>query len=135
MDDSVISKGRRFAEAVNYLRVAGIISTQKDVAAAMHSTQQNISAAMNGREGVLTDKFIMRLANTYKIFNAGYLLFGEGTLLNGKAPDLVTDTDKLSSPESQPSCTSVKCAECAMLKKMQEQIDRLISVVENLTNQ
>lgn len=130
MDDSVISKGRRFAEAVNYLRVAGIISTQKDVAAAMHSTQQNISAAMNGREGVLTDKFIMRLANTYKIFNAGYLLFGEGTLLNGKAPDL----DKLSSTESQP-CTSGNCAECSMLKKMQEQIDRLISVVEKLTNQ
>jgi phage repressor protein C with HTH and peptisase S24 domain len=79
-----MDKKERLIKAYDYLREKGLAHTQKDIAEKMKSTQQNVSSALNGKESVLTNNFLARFNNAYdNIFSLGWLLKGEGEMLNG----------------------------------------------------
>lgn len=76
-----MDKQSRLNYAYNYLKSNNVIHTQKEIAEAMGASQSNVSSALKGVESVLTDRFLMRFADTYKKFNINWLLYGEGPML------------------------------------------------------
>lgn len=76
-----MNKKERFNRAYNFLKFEGIISKQEDVAKAMKASQSNVSMALKGREGVLTDNFLMRFTNAFKQISLPWLLNEEGPML------------------------------------------------------
>ena len=76
-----MDKQTRLNYAYNYLKSNNVIHTQKEIAEAMGASKSNVSSALKGVESVLTDRFLMRFADTYKKFNINWLLYGEGPML------------------------------------------------------
>ncbi len=73
----------RFKKAYNYLIFKELISSQKELAKAMNTSAPCVSYAMNGNEKYLTNKFLIRMNNTFdNIFSEDWLLYGKGTMLS-----------------------------------------------------
>lgn len=75
-------RGERFRRTFNLLVEKGYIKNQKDAAERIKTTQPNISSAYNGKDSVLTKRFIMRFAKAYPIVNPDYLIYGVGQPLS-----------------------------------------------------
>lgn len=72
----------RLNEVYEYLRENFGIHTKTQFASALKITQPALSSAMNGNDAYLTDNLFKRICAAYQgVFNLGYLLTGEGTLL------------------------------------------------------
>ena len=82
-----MNKKERFNKAYNYLKYEGIIKKQDDVAKAMKATQSNVSGALNGRDGVLTDNFLMRFTDAFRQISLDWLLKEEGPMLMTVVPN------------------------------------------------
>lgn len=76
-----MDKKERFNKAYNFLKYERIISKQEDVAKAMRASQSNVSMALKGREGVLTDNFLMRFSSAFKQISLDWLLYGNEPML------------------------------------------------------
>ena len=109
----------RFKEAYEYLRFRGMIHTQKDLAEKMRSTPPHVSLAMKGESRYLTDNFLRRFNETFdSIFNLQWLLLGEGDMLK-------EEEDEAAFEQSETSRF------LSLLEKKDEQIDRLIALLEH----
>lgn len=83
-----MSKAERINQAYKHLLDCGLAHKQKDVADKMGATAPNVSSALNGKESVLTDKFLIRFNSAFEnIFNEQWLLYGEGEMLNSTKPN------------------------------------------------
>lgn len=76
-----MNKKERFKRAFSFLKYENVIKTQDDVAKAMGASRSNISSALNGKEGVLTDNFLMRFAKAFKQISLDWLLSGTEPML------------------------------------------------------
>lgn len=76
-----MSKKERFNMAYDFLKEEGVFKTQVEAARAMGASAPNISSALKGREGVLTDNFLMRFASAFKQISLTWLLDGNGDML------------------------------------------------------
>ena len=76
-----MNKKERFNKAYNFLKYEGVVKKQEDVAKAMGASASNVSSALGGREGVLTDNFLMRFANAFRQISLDWLLNEEGNML------------------------------------------------------
>lgn len=74
-------KKERLLRAYDFLKYEGVVRTQVDVANAMHAAPTNISSAFKGKEGVLTDKFLVRFCRAFKQISLDWLLYEEGPML------------------------------------------------------
>ena len=115
---------------------SGMILSQKDLGAKMgYANESTISQIINGKVKEPKD-FIDRLASFIPDLNKGWLETGEGAMLN---------SDGFTHPESIPinhegktSCIRERefldeiAAQRKLLEKSQEQIDRLISIIERM---
>lgn len=111
----------RLQKAYNYLRNKGVIHTQEEVANRMQSTASNMSKAMKGAENVLTDNFLRRFNDAFgNIFSLQWLILGEGEML-------LDGNEEENDVEFGQSETS---RFLSMLEKKDEQIDRLITLLE-----
>lgn len=130
-----MERKRRLQAAYEYLRYKGKVHTQKDVASAMNATRQNVPAVLGGKDGVLTDSFIKRFNAAFdKTFNLDWLLTGDGEMLARPAhQEVVGDCNTT----VQGNSNNVNCETAqfiSLLKKKDEQIDRLLSIIENIHN-
>ena len=74
-----MEKNDRFKSAINYLRMRGIITMDKDVAARMGADASNVSRSL---KGVPTDRFLRRFNEAFDgIFNLEWLINGAGEML------------------------------------------------------
>lgn len=132
----------RLKAAYDYLRNQGKVHTQSDVASAMGATRQNVSAALKGKEGVLTDNFLKRFNAAYgDIFDTAWLLDGIGEMLsysfhqeiNGDNNTQVAgNNNHVNSPATLDKAIDEIAAQRKLVEKSQEQIDRLLSIIENM---
>ena len=76
-----MDKTERFNKAYKLLKYEGVIRTQDDVAKAMGAGRPNISQALKGKEGVLTDNFLVRFSKAFKQISLDWLLKEEGPML------------------------------------------------------
>ena len=121
-----MDKKERFNAAFNYLKDKGLIKTQKDLADRIGSTSPNVSSALKGVDSVLTDRFLERFCLAFSdVFNDGWILNGTGEMLKCVSPPL--DTSEVSRLLSLLESTQ------ETLRKRDEQIDRLISLLEKET--
>ena len=76
-----MDKKERFIKAYNWLKFEGIVKTQNDVALKMGAARPNVSGALNGRDGVLTDQFVMRFCAAYPQISYIWLQYGRGEMI------------------------------------------------------
>ena len=75
------NKGKRLAEAIEYLKQEGIVNSLDDVAQKVDRSKNNISSAINGDKRYLSDKFLKHFNACFKnIFSLTWLLRGEGMM-------------------------------------------------------
>jgi len=159
----VLSRKERMQMVFNYLKDNKLIQTQKDLANQMESTQPNVSSALNGDERVLTDSFLIRLNASYdNIFNKEWLLVGKGEMLrsditmiqkgnggnrqqgragvdltqNINSEKIFKDFIAALKSQNEVALKSMEQTNKALseISKQREQMDRLISMIENLQN-
>lgn len=90
MDDNKVG---RILQAIEFLKNAGKVHRQQDVAEMMGTDKANISRALKGDEKYLTNRFLRRFNEAYgNIFNIEWLIDGVGEMLvvnNGNIGNLV----------------------------------------------
>ena len=129
-------------DAFRYLRSTGTIHTQKDVAMKMNASRPNVSAAFSGDHKYLTDNFIERFNSAFgNVFELRWLLTGEGEMLRDIHMDEKMGEDSRNADaghDTLPSTLDKAIDEISeqrkIIMKSQEQIDRLIAVIERMTD-
>ncbi len=138
-----MNKKERFNECYDYLIKIGRIRTQKELADIMQSTSPNVSSARKGVESVLTDSFLMRCYSAFSdIFNKEYIMTGEGEMLkpsqsiNGSGNVQVGgNAGNINNTATIDSALREIATAHSLMAKMQEQMDRMLAVIENLSTQ
>lgn len=138
----MIERKYRLQTAFEFLRNQGKVHTQKDVARIMQTTEPNISAALKGSERVLTDKFLRRFNTAFNnIFSDNWLIAGEGEMLqpaqnignisNSSLTGVnVNGKDIHINPDAYNTLLKIVENNQKSTEKFQEQIDRLITLLE-----
>lgn len=99
-----MNKQERLQEVYRYLVFSHNVEKQKDLAKALSRNENNISRALKGDPKCLTDRFFKAIAARYPFISLGWLLTGEGNMLN---KDETQPTPAATSqPEKAPSLTS-----------------------------
>lgn len=142
------TKQERLANAFDYLKSHGLAHSQQDVADKMKSDKSNLSKAFKGETRFLTDKFLRRFNSAYgDLFSEDWLLTGSGSMLRDSLTGSVTVGDNNGSVAAGVGCTvgslstEALVSEIAAQRKLteeaqrqnaksQEQIDRLLSIIE-----
>ena len=129
-------------DAYHYLRSTGTIHTQKDVAMKMNASRPNVSAAFSGDNKYLTDNFIERFNSAFgNVFELRWLLTGEGEMLRDihtdekmGADSRIADAGHDTLPSTLDKAIDEISEQRKIIMKSQEQIDRLIAVIERMTD-
>lgn len=139
-----MEKKERLRAAFQYLKSKGKAHTQKDVAQKMKATEPNVSAALKGKPKCITDEFLMRFNVAYdSIFNLDWLIDGKGDMLatpiyqeiNGDNNTQVAgNNNQVNNPATLDKAIDEISAQRKLVEKSQEQIDRLITIIENMNN-
>ena len=99
-----MNKQERLQEVYRYLVFSHKVEKQKDLAKALNRNENNISRALKGDPKCLTDRFFKAIAARYPFISLGWLLTGEGNMLN---KDETQPTPAATSqPEEDPSLAS-----------------------------
>jgi len=139
-----MERKERLKAAYDYLRSQGKVHTQIDVATAMGATKPNVSAALKGKEGILTDSFLRRFNAAYGLmFNIDWLIKGEGEMLSPPLRQEISgdhntqvagNNNQVNSPATLDKAIDEIAAQRKLVEKSQEQIDRLLTIIENMNN-
>ena len=77
-----MERKERLRKAIDYLRMNGVITSDKEVAARMHADPSNVSRAVSSSP---TDKFLRRFNAAFgDIFNIDWLMSEEGEMMKQK---------------------------------------------------
>ena len=134
----------RIKKAYEYLRSTGKVHTQQDVADIMGVKKENISRAFNGNESYLTTKFMERFNSSFgNIFNTNWLIEEDGEMLrNIQSVGDISNSHvsgvnvngreiHISSLEAYNTLLKIVESNQKTTEKFQEQIDRLITIIES----
>ncbi|WP_449033182.1 hypothetical protein [Porphyromonas sp.] len=154
----------RLGEVVKYLRFKGFANTQKEVAELLGMSPANLSSALRGDSRYLTDGLATKVCTNFIFINKDWLLTGEGEMLrdgivmqnmygdnqiaggditNGAGGNTTTTTNTTTNNYKDCGGCETNLLERAMeeigeqrklLTKAQEQIDRLLSIIEKMND-
>lgn len=138
-----MEKHERIKAAYEYLRNIGKVHTQQDIADSMGMKKESVSRAFSGNENYLTDKFLNKFNFTFgNIFNMDWLLNEEGEMLypSQSVGDISNSTVSgvnvngreihIASPEAYHTLLKIVETNQKTTEKFQEQIDRLLTIIE-----
>ena len=126
-----MEKKERINQAFSYLKDNGLVHTQRDLAEKMGATAPNVSSALKGVDNVLTDNFLLRFNNAFGgIFNDNWLLTGEGSMLSASDPNSVSASSSADLSVALNKAMDEIAAQRRITEKSQQQIDRLLSLLE-----
>lgn len=147
------NKLKALHELYNYAVSHNLCANKKEFAELVGVANSNLSKAFGSDEKYLTDKFITRVNTALgDIFNPAWLLYGEGDMLcsgntqsadNASAPVCQNNGNNVTQNAGAPSATidaliEEMKAQRISHEKLQEasntQIDRLLSIIEKITN-
>lgn len=126
------TKQQRLRQVYDHLRAHYGVHTQIDFAEAVHVTRPALSSAMNGNESYLTQNLFQKICAAYPgVFNLGYLLTGEGSLLTDQETVVSEELEKNEKLMSQAKMVD------ALLRSKQETIDeqreRILDLKKTIT--
>jgi len=134
-----MDKTERFSKAYMYLQNMGTFRNQTDAGKKSGQSRSNISAALNGKESILTDSFLRKFNKAFgSIFSDEWLIDGIGEML--KYPEISTPivNNQVGNGNHFNSDMTVNqfmvelAAQRKLTEKAQEQMDRLITIIEKL---
>ena len=140
----------RLKTLILWLKSEGVIDTQADFATAIGINATNLSTALKGDKRYLNEKLIGKIAKAFPAINPAWLLTGEGEMLRTPAVTQTVVGDGNTQVQGSgntvaPSNSALERAleraldelkGChAMLQKSQQQIDRLLGIVETMQQQ
>ena len=130
-----MERNERLQKAFEYLRSKGLVHTQKDVASKMGSSESNLSKALKGEDKVLTDRFLKRFNAAFdSVFNIDWLLHGKGNMLSDSASQNVNGNNNHVAGRDINISNEDFSKLIDTVNKQQEQMGRLISLLENKLN-
>lgn len=118
---------QRIKTCIAFLKDNGVIHTQQNIVDMMQRNKSSVSRALNGDPLYLTNDFIESFANTFQV-NKNWLETGEGEMLlnSNTCLDIKTNENQVNSYLVE---RFIK-----LLEKKDEQMDRLIGIIEKSTN-
>lgn len=120
----------RLNKAIAYLKGNLRIKTQSDIANAIGASRISVSQAINGRGNYLTKSFLRKFAGCYDEINLDWLLTGEG--------EMIKNNTNQASENNNTNTVVVKKVDwealAAQIREKDEQIRRLIGIIENMGN-
>ena len=124
----------KLVEAYNYLRSIGRVHTQKDLATAIDCNEAVLSSAFNNDKKYLTKGLLRKLCLAYSdIFNIEYFIKDEGEMLKS-----VVNQNNVSGDNIQGHNVTVNKSQTDkfldLLQTKDEQMNRLIGIIEKLNN-
>ena len=99
-----MNRQERVQEVYNYLVFTHAVENQRGFANALERNEKNISRAIHGDPKFLTDRLLKAIAARYPFISLGWLLTGEGNMLNKDETQPAPAVT--SQPEKAPSLTS-----------------------------
>lgn len=130
-----MNKFEIFQQAFNYIKSRGYVHTQKDVASKMGSSESNVSKALKGEDKVLTDRFLKRFNAAFDyVFNIDWLLHGKGNMLSDSTSQNVKGNNNHVAGRDINISNEDFSKLIDTVNKQQEQMGRLISLLENKLN-
>ena len=99
-----MNRQERVQEVYNYLVFTHAVENQKGFANALKRSENNISRAIHGDPRFLTDRLLKAIAARYPFISLGWLLTGEGNMLN--KDETQPASAATSQPDKAPSLTS-----------------------------
>ena len=102
-----MNRQERVQEVYNYLVFTHAIENQRAFANALKRNEKNISRAIHGDPKFLTDRFLKAIAARYPFISLGWLLTGEGSMLNQDD----TEAQPAKAPAPPPSSASPSLAQ------------------------
>lgn len=150
----------RLGEVVKYLRFKGFANTQKEVAELLGMSPANLSSALRGDSRYLTDGLATKVCTNFIFINKDWLLTGEGEMLrdgivmqNMYGDNQIAGGDITNGAGGNTTTTTNNYKDCGgcetnlleramaeigeqrkLLTKAQEQIDRLLSIIEKMND-
>ena len=122
----------------DYLRNKGVVHTKQDVADRMGAKKHSVSRAFNGVPEYLTESFIERFAATFAL-NYEWIREGKGELAEGSnlsqtaiVNNQVGNGNHFNSDMTVNQFMVELAAQRKLTEKAQEQMDRLITIIEQL---
>jgi transcriptional regulator with XRE-family HTH domain len=120
----------RLKKAFNYLKLEGLISTQEELGEKIGYDKATVSQALNGSKKHLTNSFISKFCKNFMQINEDWITEGKGEMLKS-----VINQNNIEGDNIQGSDFTVKKSETEiffdLLKTKDEQINRLIGIIEN----
>lgn len=133
----MVGNSKRLVLAFEELKRRGLAHNQQEVADKMCVNKSNLSKAFNGEP---SDNFLRRFNSAYnKMFSEDWLLRGEGDMLvpsisqtvNGDGNTSVAGNGNHVNSDLGRALDEI-AAQRRVTEKAQEQIDRLLSIIENM---
>jgi|GEM_PF-4645979 len=126
--------------AFNYLKGTGKVHTQQDIADKMEINKSSLSKATNGDDKYLTDSFLKRFNYSFgNMFNERWLISGEGEMLNQVSQQIVNGDNNTAVSGNGNTVNTITdalltelVAQRRMTEKAQQQIDRMLTIIENI---
>ena len=134
-----MDKTERFSKAYMYLQNIGTFRNQTEAGRKSGQSRSNISAALNGKESILTDSFLRKFNKAFGgLFSDEWLIDGIGEML--KHPEMGTSIvnnqvgngNHFNSDMTVNQFMDELAAQRKLTEKAQEQMDRLITIIEKL---
>lgn len=132
---------QRLKDCIAYLKDHGVIHTQQNLVDQMRRHKSSVSRALNGDPLYLTEDFLDCFVNTFKVFSYEWILKGTGCMLsdtlneNGGASivnNQVGNGNHFNSDMTLNQFMVELAAQRKLTEKAQEQMDRLITIIEKL---
>lgn len=134
------TKKERLMSAFNYLKGTGKVHTQQDIADKMEINKSSLSKATNGDDKYLTDSFLKRFNYSFgNLFNERWLISGDGEMLNQVSQQIVNGDNNTAVSGNGNTVNTITdallnelVAQRRMTEKAQQQIDRMLTIIENI---
>jgi hypothetical protein len=133
-----MDKLERLNKAIAYLKGCQKITNQQDIVEAMCFNKTSISQALKGNESYLTSSFLTKFAGVFKEIDREWLLSGKGDMLtNNQTSDNTNNNGIVGNNVYGGGINDATVIQglMAALNKRDEQIDKLLLIIENMRNQ
>lgn len=120
---------RRIKKAINWLIYQELAENERDLSERLGYTKSSFSQIVNGKVP-LSEKFVWKLCSLDENLNSVWILTGEGNMFRGGCMSGENNWNNVNTYETLSRALNEISEQRKLVAKAQEQIDRLIILLE-----